>query len=238
MPYPDWPLATNDASEGEFYAHPVPLTLTTIPPSMKCYKQCLSQIATSFDELDERQKQKGECVQRMDVRDEANRTLYDRFALPIFGHICRQLANKQDAEDLLVEVFLAAFNNENLSGFPVERQLAWLMRVTKNKLIDHYRHLALLTLVPIELASEMEDATPTPEQYVQQQESYEGLYRALAQLVPLQRELIWLRYTKNMSYFEIGGILGKSEGAVRQLCARTLHQLRGIYHQIDGGKQQ
>jgi RNA polymerase sigma factor (sigma-70 family) len=174
----------------------------------------------------------------MDVRDEANRTLYDRFALPIFRYICRQISNKQDAEDLLVEVFLAAFNNEAISGFPAERQLTWLMRVTKNKLIDRHRRLALLTMVPIELASEFEDDSPTPEQYVQQQESYERLYRALEQLAPLQRELIRLRYTRNMSNLEIAGILGKSEEAIRQMYSRTLRHLRGIYQQIDGGKSQ
>jgi RNA polymerase sigma-70 factor (ECF subfamily) len=111
----------------------------------------------------------------MDVRDEANRALYDRFAYPIFGYISRHLSNKQDAEDLLAEVFLAAFNNEDLTGFSVGRQLTWLKRVTKNKLIDRYRHLALFTQVPIELARDVEDATPTPEQYIQQQESYERL---------------------------------------------------------------
>ena len=98
----------------------------------------------------------------MDVRDEDNRTLYDRFAYPIFRYICRQIANKQDAEDLLVEVFLAAFNNEGLFSLPAERQLVWLMRVTKNKMIDRYRRLTHFTLVPIELASELEDSSPTP----------------------------------------------------------------------------
>ncbi len=170
-------------------------------------------------------------------RGEGNRALYDRFTLTIFTYICQQVSNKQDAEDMLVEVFLAAFNNEELNSFPAERQLTWLMRVTKNKLVDRHRHLALLTMVPIELASAMEDTMPTPEQYVQQQESYERLSRALEQLSPLQRELIRLRYTNNMNNVEIAGILGKSEGAVRQLYSRTIHQLRSIYQQMEGGKQ-
>src|SRR5215471_12573398 len=97
---------------------------------------------------------KGECVHRMDVRAEANRTLYDRFAYPIFRYISRQIANKQDAEDLLVEVFLAAFQNEDLSSLSEQHQLAWLMRVTKNKLIDRHRRYTLLVMIPIERASE------------------------------------------------------------------------------------
>jgi RNA polymerase sigma-70 factor (ECF subfamily) len=174
----------------------------------------------------------------MDVRDEANRTLYDRFALPISRYICRYIPNKQDAEDLLVEVFLAAFNNKDLASLSVERQSAWLLHVTRNKLVDRRRHLALLTMVPIELASEMEDTMPTPEQYVQQQESYARLSRALELLAPLQRELLRLRYARDMKNVAIAGILGKSEGAIRQLYSRTIHQLRAIYQQMEGGKQQ
>ena len=180
-------------------------------------------------------------MQRMDeetIRDEGNRILYDRFTLTIFTSICQHVSNKQDAEDLLVEVFLAAFNNEALSSLPAERQLAWLMRVTRNKLVDRQRHLALLTLVPIELAREVEDDASTPEQYTEQQEMYERLYLALEQLSPLQQELIRLRYTNGLRVCEIAQILEKSEGAVRKLYSRTLQQLRGIYHQTEGGKQE
>ena len=169
--------------------------------------------------------------------DEENHTLYDRFSLAIFTYICQHVPNKQDAEDLLVEVFLAAFKHEGLSRLSVARQLAWLLRVTRNKLVDRYRHHTLVTLVPIELASEVEDKAPTPEHYAEQQESYERLYRALEQLSPLQRELIWLRHTKSLRFCDIACKFEKSEVAVRKLYSRTLQQLRGIYQQTDGGKQ-
>jgi DNA-directed RNA polymerase specialized sigma24 family protein len=35
-------------------------------------------------------------------------TLYDRFAVTIFHYLFQQMSNEQDAEDLLLEVFLAA----------------------------------------------------------------------------------------------------------------------------------
>jgi DNA-directed RNA polymerase specialized sigma24 family protein len=64
--------------------------------------------------------QKGECMLRMGeetTRDEGNRTLYDRFTLTILTYICQQVSNTQDVEDLLVEVFLAAFNYEAFLAF-------------------------------------------------------------------------------------------------------------------------
>jgi len=177
-----------------------------------------------------------QCMDEETTRDEGYRILYDRFTLTIFTSICRHVSNKQDAEDLLVEVFLAAFSNEALSSLPAERQLAWLRSIARNKVIDHYRHIAVLNLLPIEQALQMEDTALSPEQYVEQQESYELLYVALERLSPLQREMLWLRYTKSLRFCEIAGILGKSEVALRQLYSRTLRQLRGIYQQTEGGK--
>ncbi len=201
----------------------------------------LSHFAPPYDLLHEGSfLNKGGCTQRMDAeiaRDEVDAALYDRFALTIFTYLGQQVSNEQDAEDLVLEVFLAAFNNEALSSLPAERQLAWLLRVARNKVVDRYRHLALLTLVPLGLVGELEDGAPTPEQYTEQQERYERLYLALEHLSPLQQELIRLRYTNGLRFSEIAQILGKSEGAVRKLCARTLQQLRGLYHQAEREKQ-
>ena len=81
-------------------------------------------------------------MQRMEEETTQGEALYDRFALPMYTYICQHVSNKQDAEDLLMEVFLVAFNNETLASFPTERQFAWLMRVTRNKMIDRHRRLA------------------------------------------------------------------------------------------------
>jgi RNA polymerase sigma-70 factor (ECF subfamily) len=165
-------------------------------------------------------------------------TLYDRFAVTIFTYICQHVSNKQDAEDLVVEVFLAAFKNEALFCLPVDRQLGWLLRVTRNKLVDRHRHYAVITLVPLELASDVADEAPTPELSAELQERYERLYRALDQLSSSQRELLWLRHSKSLRFCDIACQLEKSEVAVRQMYSRTLQQLRRIFHQLEGGDQQ
>lgn len=163
--------------------------------------------------------------------------LYDRFAVTIFQYLCQQVSNTQDAEDLLLEVFLAALQEESLAQLPAGRQLAWLRRVARNKVIDRYRHLALLHLLPIEQALELEDTSLTPEQYTERRENYQRLYQSIAHLTSLQRELIQLRYRNGMRFAEIAAALEKPEGAVRQLFVRTLRQLRAIYDQLERGEQ-
>jgi RNA polymerase sigma-70 factor (ECF subfamily) len=52
-------------------------------------------------------------------------TLYDRFAAIIFHYLFQQVSNKQDAEDLLLEVFLAALQDKSLSNLPAGNN--WLV---------------------------------------------------------------------------------------------------------------
>ena len=161
-------------------------------------------------------------------------SLYDRFAATIFTYVLNQVQNEQDAEDLLLEVFLAALSNESLSSLPVQGQLAWLRRVARNKVIDRYRHVALLTLLPIEQAMETIDDALTPEQHAERQEKFTHLYQAIAHLPALQRELLRLRYRDGLRFYEIADALEKPEGTVRKLMLRTLCQLRMIYDQLEG----
>lgn len=164
-------------------------------------------------------------------------TLYTRFSVNILSYLCQQLASRQDAEDLLVEVFLAAHNHSELSGLSEERQLAWLRRVARNKVIDRYRHAALLTLLPLEQVIETEDSALSPEQRAVQQENYRRLYSALEQLSPAQQQLIHLRYGNGLRLVAIADLLEKPEGSVRKMLARTLRQLRAIYEKTERGIQ-
>lgn len=162
-------------------------------------------------------------------------SLYDRFAATIFTYILNQVQHEQDAEDLLLEVFLAALSNESFSSLSVQEQLAWLRRVARNKVIDRYRHVALLALLPIEQAMETIDDALTPEQHAERQERFTHLYQAIAHLPALQRELLRLRYRDGLRFYEIAAVLEKPEGTVRKTMVRTLRQLRTIYDQLEGG---
>ena len=39
-------------------------------------------------------------------QDDVRTTLYERYASTILAYVCQQVASRQDAEDLLVEVFM------------------------------------------------------------------------------------------------------------------------------------
>ena len=166
---------------------------------------------------------------------QAAEEFYNRYASLLLTYLYSQVSSRQDAEDLLLEVFVAALNNEKLFHLSDEQQLAWLRRVARNKVIDQYRHAAVLSLLPLEQVQEASDDELTPERRAMQREQYEHLYRSIEQLSPLEQQLIRLRYGNGLRLVEIADILNKPDGTVRKLLARTLHKLRTGYEQQEKG---
>lgn len=68
----------------------------------------------------------------------AQRKLVDQYGPPIFGYIKYYLNNASEAQDILQEVFIAAF--KSLTGFQGESSLYhWLRIIAKNKIYHHIK---------------------------------------------------------------------------------------------------
>ena len=73
-----------------------------------------------------------------DPGDSPAAALYERHAALIFAYLRLHVASPEDAEDLLLEVFLAALQWKPIYSLSPGEQLAWLRQVARNKLADHY----------------------------------------------------------------------------------------------------
>jgi RNA polymerase sigma-70 factor, ECF subfamily len=157
--------------------------------------------------------------------------LYQQHAPPIFAYLCHRVDRYEDAEDLLLEVFTAALQEEKLLQIDTTQQASWLWRVARNRVIDRFRQAKRRSVLALEEVMEQlyEDEEQEPERSALRQEEYRQLLAALAELSPLQRQILSLRFAHNLRHAEIGKILEKSEGAVRTLFTRTLERLRSIY---------
>jgi RNA polymerase sigma-70 factor (ECF subfamily) len=163
--------------------------------------------------------------------------LYDHYAHVIFAYIRLHLSSREDAEDLTLEVFLAALERDNLSALAEGEKLAWLRRVAHNKLIDRYRRLTHRPIVALDEVADTlyDDQEMVPEQIALRNEEYTHLRATLRRLPILQQQLLRLRYGDGLRFAEIAVILNKREGALRKLLSRTLACLRSTYDQQPGG---
>lgn len=157
--------------------------------------------------------------------------LYQRHWLAIFLAICQQVPSREDAEDILLDVFLAALESRTLLSLSESHQEAWLRRVAYNKCMDVHRRVSRRPAVPLSAHEETlyEDECWAPEWMAVRQEEFTHLQGLLASLSPIQQELLRLRFADELPCAQIAARLHKSESAIRQMLSRTLKRLRAMY---------
>ncbi|MGH9320383.1 MAG: RNA polymerase sigma factor [Vicinamibacteria bacterium] len=153
--------------------------------------------------------------------------VYENLAPSVF-RICRRvLASREDAEDATSEVFLKA--RVRLGTYDPSRPFVpWLYRVAANHCWDEIRKRksrAELEDGEGELST-LEDESPSPQEAVLAFESRESMRRLLRELDDRSRTAVVLRYFAEMSYEEIGQVLGISANFVGVLLLRARRTLR------------
>ncbi|WP_220204955.1 RNA polymerase sigma factor [Reticulibacter mediterranei] len=163
--------------------------------------------------------------------DDAAAELYRLHAPSILAYLRMHTSSWEEAEDVLVDVFLAALEKENFGTLRESEQRSWLWRVARNKVIDAFRAAQRRQFQSLEDIAETvyDDDDLAPEQFALRQEEYHQLYASIQNLSALQQQVLRLRFVHELRCAEIATALGKSEAAVRMLLSRTLNLLRSIY---------
>ncbi len=158
--------------------------------------------------------------------------LYQRHAPGLFAYAYQQTTSREEAEDIVLDVFLSVLQNPRFPTFDEQKQEAWLWAITRNKVVDYSRHFTRRRHLSLEWLPEplSEDDRLTPEQFTLKREEYAQLSSAIHALPELQQELLRLRFGHGLKCKEIAPVLEKSEGAVRILLLRILQRLREIYN--------
>lgn len=153
-------------------------------------------------------------------------SLYEDYYDRVVRYIFVRVGNQTEAEDLAGEVFLRALRS--LWSFEGQREQmqAWLFKIAHNIVVDHFRKRSKQKVVPID-AMEVPDRLNL-EEAVENKLQMERLSEALKQLTPAQREVIGLRFFAGLSSAEVGEVLGKNSGAVRQMQHAGLETLRKL----------
>ncbi len=145
---------------------------------------------------------------------------YDRIVRYIFVRINDQ----SEAENLGGEVFLRALQSlDSYRGRSLQMP-AWLFSIARNLIVDYLRKMSKQKHVSIDEV-EIPDRLNI-EEVVGRKLEVERLSEALKQVTPAQREVIGLRFFAGLSSAEVGKILGKSSGAVREMQRAAIETLR------------
>jgi RNA polymerase sigma-70 factor (ECF subfamily) len=149
--------------------------------------------------------------------------LYDRYFERVLAYARLRVRDAATCEDVTSRVFTTAL--DKLGSFRGEGSFAgWLFQIARNAVSDVQRQP-----LPERLPEDVPSGDTELERRLVEQERADLLRRLIRSLEPEQQHLIALRYGAELSFAEIGAIVGASEGTVRVRLHRLLHQLRERY---------
>lgn len=160
--------------------------------------------------------------------------LVNRYEKKIYRLGMNITGNREDAEDVLQDAFLKAF--EHLPDFREDaRFYTWIVRIAVNEALMKLRKRRTSREVPMEdteghdgevLVREFADWKPNPEQQFAQSELEEILQGAVNSLAPGFRTVFYLRDVEGLSTEETAEVLDLTEGAVKARLFRARLRLR------------
>jgi RNA polymerase sigma factor (sigma-70 family) len=150
--------------------------------------------------------------------------LYRRRYRDVYRYALLMLRRADDAEDVTGEAFQRAYAAWRSGHGPAGQPLPWLLLITRRLVIDRTRRRKLLSWLP--LASLHPAQEPSAESDTGRTEFWLWFERFARELPERQREVLVLRYQRDLDDAQIGEILGISTSAVRSLAARACATLR------------
>jgi RNA polymerase sigma-70 factor (ECF subfamily) len=172
-------------------------------------------------------------IERVGARDpNAITELYDRHSRLLYGLVSRILGHRGEAEEVLQEVFMAAWTRTETYRAELGSPVAWLVRIARNRAVDRLRSNAV-RLRAAEAAPAEPVAAASPEADASTSEQRRTIARALDTLPAEQRVLIEHAFYLGLTHSELaerhGLPLGTVKTRIRTGMAALRHQLAPVY---------
>lgn len=165
-------------------------------------------------------------IERAKKDQEAFGHLYERYSQRIYQYIYYRTGSEPDAEDLAAKTFMRAWQHIGTyddRGVPFS---AWLYRIAHNLVANWHRDRSRRKIISLDDLSRWQVNEDGPEAAALFAEDRANLLRAVRRLPADRQELLTLKFVEHLSNAEIGGVMGRSEGAIKSLYHRTLMTLR------------
>jgi RNA polymerase sigma-70 factor (ECF subfamily) len=175
---------------------------------------------TDIDRLD---RVAAEAIETFQMDEDTFRAFYDRTARSVWAYLSRITGDRALADDLLQESYYRFLRAER--GFTSDaHRRNYLFRIATNLAHDRHRRRRGIVNVPVPAEHES-TALVDRHDAAADAERRTDLGRAMAQLKPRERELLWLAYGHGSSHEEIAESLGLRKASIKMLLFRARRRL-------------
>jgi RNA polymerase sigma-70 factor (ECF subfamily) len=156
----------------------------------------------------------------------ALKMLYDRLSLKLLGIAIRILADRQDAEDVVQEVFLTIWRKAGEFAPGRASGEAWLVAITRNRAIDRMRERGRRRHAPVESLENHADANARSDALADRADVARTVSGALDGLEPRHAKVIRAAWLDGLSYDELSKREGVPVGTIKTWVFRGLRRMR------------
>lgn len=159
---------------------------------------------------------------------EALREVYDLTSAKLFGIILRILRDREEAEDVLQDVYVTVWNRADRYDPSRASPVTWLATIARNRAIDRLRSLG-----PRRAGASMEDAETLPDEApdalsrLEADDEARALRRCLETLDARTRGSIVAAFFGGVTYEDVAAREGVPLGTMKSTIRRGLIRLKG-----------
>lgn len=163
----------------------------------------------------------------------AYKEVVKRYQSKLFAYLYRLVGNKEEAEDILQNVFVKVY--KNINRFDTKRKFSsWIYRIAHNEAVNFLKKRGRRRVVSFEDIETSKDKLDTAslakspiDAWISKELKIE-MQRALDKLPAKYKEALTLKYFLDKSYEEMSEILGKPVNTVGTLLNRAKKKLMEI----------
>lgn len=155
-------------------------------------------------------------------------SFYQRYYKPVFGFMLKVMRSREDAEDIVQEVFIRLWNmHEKIE--PTQNIRALIFVMARRASIDFYRRSERSNTVSSDLTQEENiSAGLSPEEILENNETKLLLEVSIAGMPKKQRKVFSMYYHDNLSPIEIAQKLGLTYDNVRKQIYNAKKHLKEV----------
>jgi RNA polymerase sigma-70 factor (ECF subfamily) len=154
--------------------------------------------------------------------------LYDSYRVILFGLLVRILNSREEAEDILQDVFIQVWRRAKDFDEKRGRPFTWLVTLARSRAIDRLRLLGARQRLAASAGADQPDEASDALTDTIKVSQKEIVHRALAQLPDEQRHTLVLAYFEGLTQSEIASKLGAPLGTVKTRMRSGMIKLRAL----------
>ncbi|MEI8174747.1 MAG: sigma-70 family RNA polymerase sigma factor [bacterium] len=170
---------------------------------------------------------------------EVFKELIDKYTSPLYNFTVR-LTDKENAPDIIQDVFIKIW--KNINSFDIEKSSfkTWLFTIAQNTIVDFWRKSKdvegkkkILSFSDLEdknndyvFSENIQDESLLPDEALQKLQDKELLNKLIDKLPQSYKTVLILHYQEDITFLEIGKILGKPQNTVKSYHHRAIIKLR------------